>query len=237
VAVNASATITSLELGANANSNGNSLRGAVTTDGTAFWTASEGSTQGIAYTATAGTSTIIAGANIRWPFIAGGQLYVTSGAGMPGRGIHAVGTGLPTAAAGFTLVPGTNTSGMGNPSPYGALALDTDATAGIDTVYVCDDRITASGGGIQRWKLEGATWALKATFASPTGCRGVTGWVDGANVYLVVTTVEVTTGTAAPSRVLAMVDTVAGLATATPVTLGEAAANDTFRGVALAPVP
>jgi len=225
VSVNATGTVSSMELGAEAAGSGASLRGAVTVDGSAFWTSSG---EGIAYTATAGTTTKIATGNTRWPFAFGGQLYVTSGSGTPGRGVLSVGTGMPTATATLTVLPGTSSGSSA--SPYGVLALDTDSTAGVDTLYVCDDQAT---GGVQKFKLESATWVLKTTHTGGfAGCRGVTGWVDGTNVYLVAVTIETS------PRAVLMVDTVAGTTALTTSTeLAKAATNAQYRGVAIAPAP
>jgi hypothetical protein len=228
-AITSTGTISTLDLGPEANGAGFSLRGAITTNGTAFWTSSED--KGIGYTATAGTTTTIASANLRWPMIAGGQLYVTTGSasGTPGRGLLSVGTGLPTTAASLALVPGTNASlSSANVSPYGAIAFDTDATAGIDKMYVCDDR-DPTDGGMQRWRLgSGGTWFLEATDSGYGGCRGLTAWIDGASTYIVFATKT------NPSYLVMVVEN----GTASTINLmATAPANTTYRGVALAPVP
>ncbi|MGZ3421024.1 MAG: hypothetical protein ACXVEE_24330 [Polyangiales bacterium] len=228
-AVTSTGTVTSLDLGPEANGAGFSLRGAITTNGTAFWSSSED--KGIGYTATAGTTTTIASANLRWPMIAGGQLYVTTGSAVatPGRGLLSVGSGLPTAPASLALVPGTDTSlSAANVSPYGAIAFDTDATAGIDKLYLCDDR-DAPDGGMQRWRLGSTgTWSLEVTYGGFGGCRGVTAWIDGASTYIVF----VSKGD--PSYVVMVVEK----GSASTISLmATAPANTTYRGIALAPVP
>lgn len=230
VTVNAGGSFTLADLGAAANDAGGSLRGAYTTDGAQFWVGAED--KGVTYDVGT-TVTNLATANLRWVGAVGGQLYVTTGSGTGvlsgiGPGLVQVGTGLPTAAATLTKVNGPAT---GN-SPYGFAAFDTDATAGIDTLLLCDTG--SSSKGVQKWRLEGATWVLKATHLSGVtgGCQGLAAWVDGADVVVVATTGE------APPKLVVLRDPLASttaIAAGTPV--GTAPTNAVFKGVAIAPAP
>src|SRR6185437_16920657 len=137
----------------------------------------------------------------------------------------------PTALSTATNLSGTSTSGTNTPSPYGLVLFDLDAsTPGLDTLYLCDDRSTANGGGIQKWKLGAAgMWTLSTTLNNglTAGCRGLTGWVSGTSVVLAATTTD------SPSKLVVVTDD----ASAAPAftTLATAATDTVFRGVALAP--
>ncbi len=119
------------------------------------------------------------------------------------------------------------------PSPYGFAALDRDASvAGVDMLYVCDDRSIASGGGVQRWTLAstGGMWTLATTLAEgvTSGCRGLTAWLEGVDTFVAAVTAE------NPSRVVLYRDR-AGSPVAAPTVIATAPMNTQFRGVALAP--
>ena len=50
----------------------------------------------------------------------------------------------------------------GNSSPYGFALWDRNpSVAGVDTLYVADDRTAANGGGIQKWSFNGTSWTLE----------------------------------------------------------------------------
>ena len=213
---------------------GNNIRGAATTDGTAFWMFGDGSgaATGMTYQATGGgtpTSLSTGVATDRAGAIFGGRLYGTTASGSV-RGIFTMVSALPTAAETASILPGFPTTT--GPSSYGFVGLALQSATDVDTFYVCDDRSSANGGGVQRWTLGNGTWTLSTTFndSMTSGCRGITAYVDGTNVVLLVTTTE-TTG----NRLLELVDTTAGLATTTATKLADAPANTVFRGVALAP--
>ncbi len=156
-----------------------------------------------------------------------GQLYASS-ASPSFQAVFSVGTGLPT-TAGATTTLLANTGG----SPFGFAILDRDpAVAGLDTIYVADDRATASGGGLQKWTSNGTAWTLATTFAS-----GLT-----AGAYHVVTEsapqgvrVYVTTGET-PNRLGTFLDD--GVDTnPTFVPLATAQPNTVFHGLAFPPHP
>ena len=213
---------------------GNDIRGAATVDGSAYWMFGDGSgtSGGLTYqAASAGTPTFVstAVATVRGASMAGGRVYATSATG-PVHGVFTMVSALPTSAESVTSLPGFP-NGAG-PSPYGFAALALGGGSDPDTFYVCDDRSSAGGGGVQRWKLASGTWSLAATFndSMTSGCRGIAAAVSGTDVTLFVTTTE-STG----NHLLRFADTAAGLSTATATKLADAPANTVFRGVALAP--
>lgn len=85
---------------------------------------------------------------------------------------------------------------------------------------------------MQRWKLTGTTWAYEGaiTRAVNIGARAVAGYVANNMVILVATTSEATT-----PRVFSIIDAGGATSAATTKTLVTAAANTTYRGIALAP--
>lgn len=230
VTVNASGTFTVADLGAAANDAGGSIRSAYTTDGAQFWVGAED--KGVTYNVGT-TATNLATANMRWVGAFGGQLYVTAGSGSGalsgiGPGLVQVGTGLPTAAATLAKVNGPVT---GN-SPYGFAGFDTDATAGVDTLLLCDTG--SSSKGLQKWRLEGTTWALKATHLSGVtgGCQGLVAWVDGTDLVVAVTTGET------PPKLVVLRDPIASVTALTAgTTVATAPTNAVFKGLAAAPAP
>jgi hypothetical protein len=219
--------------------NGGNIRGVITDDGTRFWTTGTAATNGgaelIPYGVSA-TNTMLAAAptNARVPGIFGGQLYMTSASGAF-VGLDTIGPGIPTLPTSSgqttTLLPGF-TSDTGG-SPYGFVAFDLDPNvAGVDRVYVADDRQTASG-GIQRWTFDGTTWTLGATFAPAGppffGVRGLAAALSGGNVVLFATTGETTANTIVTA-------TDDGVSTSLTFTvLATAPANTAFRGIELLP--
>jgi hypothetical protein len=210
------------------------VRGAATTDGSAYWMFGNGSgsSNGISYQAAApgaGAFVSTSAPNVRAAGIFGGRLYGTTASGSI-RGVFTMVSALPAAAEAATALPGFPTSG--SPSPNGFVGLTLGGGTDADTLYVCDDSSSANGGGIQRWKLAAGTWSLAATFndSMTSGCRGIAAQVSGGSIVLLVTTTET-----AANRLLAFTDTAAGVATATATVLATAPANTVFRGVALAP--
>lgn len=218
------------------NGKDNFVRSAISTDGNAIWVSG---VVGIAYTTLGKTGNPISKPldstyNSRALGIYGNQLYVSRLSASAG-GISTVGTGLPMTdnvtpklLSGFPTVSNTL-------SPYGFVAFDTDATSGIDLLYVADDRTNGSG-GVQRWTLNGTTWTLAGTLSvgATSGCRGLAGFTSGANHVLIATTSE-TTGVS--TRLVSLTDTGAAPNTITPMVLATADASTAYRGVALAPNP
>ena len=101
---------------------------------------------------------------------------------------------------------------------------------GPDTVYIADDRALASGGGIQKYTFNGATWTLAQVLSTgfTTGVRGLTGYVSNGAVVLVATTTE-----ASANFLMKYIDDGSGVGTA--VQLAQAPTNTVFRGTTLAP--
>ena len=215
---------------------GSGVRGAASTDGTMLWVSSD---LGIGYTTLGSTAapTILNTSNVRALQIFGqnnvAQLFVSGGASGT-YGVNIVGTGTPN-AAGTTVTPLAGFTAANSPSSYDYVGFDRDANGSIDQLYVADDR-TVTGGGVQRWKFGGATWALEGTISTgaTTGARAVAGYVVNNTVTLVVTTSEL--GNTAP-RVLRITDAGGATSAATSQVLATAANNTTYRGIALAPTP
>jgi len=210
---------------------GANVRGAVSSDGAAFWVSGNSATAsstGVWY-ATLGSSSaqiLASPANVRTVNIAAGQLFADSGAN-PFANVFAVGAGLPISAGQTaTSLAGMPTSGT---SMYAFLFFDRDAAvSGIDTLYVADDNAIASGGGIQKWIFDGTTWLKSNTFTNglSVGVRGLTGEAVGRNVVLYATTA------ATPNNLVRLVDdgTMAPAATV----IATAPTNTVYRGVTLA---
>ena len=205
-----------------------SARSAISPDGNGIWVTT--SSGGSRYTTFGSTTTSVGlvGGNLRVAGISGGQLYIsTAAAGV--LGVATVGTGLPT-TTGQTM---TELSGMpttGTHSSYDFFFKD------ANTLYVADDGNAAGTGGIQKWTLNAGTWTLSYTLlnngTTTTGCRGLTGLVDGSgNVELFATTTAATANT-----LIEVTDT--GVNTSVFTVLATAPTGDAFRGVAfLTPVP
>ena len=179
--------------------------------------------------------TSTSGPQARWLRIAGGQLYGDSNTNPPG--LFPVGSGTPTTsvpASSLTLLPGLPTSAKA--SPWGFAFFN---VAGVQTLYIADDR-TSAGGGIGKFTLSGGTWTNVWTVSglahSPdggagiTGIRGLAGYATGNQVTLMATTGM---GGDQPDQLLVMVDT--GTGTPSPTVVATAGANETFRGVAVPP--
>jgi hypothetical protein len=208
-------TSTTLASGAFANN----VRAATSFDGSGFWVSGSGSASGggvwyVGHGLTAAGAQISSTvANMRWVHATATQLYASSGSSS--IGVLSIGSGLPTTSP----APAVLLQGMVATSPYGFAFLDLDATAGDETVFMCD-----SSSGLQKWTLSGGTWSKDASFTVPVaGCYGVTGWSTGKGATLVVTT-----GTSSVYRVDAPTS-----GTATATLLFAPATNTAHRGVAL----
>ena len=92
----------------------------------------------------------------------------------------------------------------------------------------------ATGGGIQKWLFNGATWTLVKTFTGGLGTfgvRGLAGYATDSSVALIATMAE----SANPSgqRIVTLVDD--GLTEPTATTIVNGSAQVAYRGVALPP--
>jgi hypothetical protein len=205
----------------------NNVRGAASWFGAEFWTAGTASAAngpGVRFAAVLGASTSTqlnaTVTNIRRVDFWNGQLFCTSATGSF-FGVGTVGTGAPTGSnEAITLLAGMPTAT--GPSPYDFFF------ANASTLYVADDRANGSG-GIQKWTLAAGSWTLQYTLApSPTvGCRGLSGFVDGAGVATLFAT---TTG----NQLVRVVDT--GI-TSPITTIATGAANTALRGVRFVRTP
>jgi hypothetical protein len=198
--------------------------------------------QFIALGATGGAQIEAAPASTRAIQIVGGQLYACSNTN-PTANVFTVGTGTPV-TSGQTATTLSGMSTANGPSPYQFVLLDRDANvAGVDTLYVADDRAPGSGaGGIQKYTFNGTTWSLVATFTdglsapndagitATNGVRGLTGLVMGNSVTLIATT-ALDSGS---NRLVMYTDD--GVNTApTQMLMDTSPVNTLYRGLSLAP--
>jgi len=202
---------------------GNNIRSATSDDGTRFWTGGTASSGGgVRFATFGGTTTTQLSTtltNTRVVGIANGQLYVSSASGAF-QGVSTVGTGLPTTSGQtITLLPGFPAA-TGSYDYYFA-----DAS----TVYVADDRSTASGGGLQKWTFNGTTWALAYTLnmGLTAGLRGVSAVPGSSPLRLYATSAD---------SVVKLVTVLDAGAPSTFSTIATAGTNTAFRGVRYLPV-
>ncbi len=208
------------------NYSANNIRSAVTQNGSNIWTTGAGGTGGLVYSDFGGANQAqLNTLNTRVVNIFNGNLYVSSASGA-NVGINIVSGGLPTSGSPtITLLPGTGGSGA---SPYDFWFSD------ANTLYVADDRILASGGGLQKWTFNAGlnTWQLAYTLTGQltAGLRGLAGTHDltGAPILYAITA----DGTA--NKLVTVTDTGAASSFTTLQTAGP---NFIFRGVDFAPVP
>ena len=214
----------------------NNIRSVATVDGTGYWAV--GSSSGlyfIPHGTTGGVQLFANPSNLRQSHVYEGQLYVSS-ASSSGYGVNQVGTGAPTSGTpAATLLPGFSTASGPTASSFVIVDRDT-AVAGVDTIYLANDVSGTSGAlAVQKWTFNGTTWSLVAAFkpalaGAGAGARGLTGQVTAAGVVLVATTNEGAT------RLVTFTDDGTSPTPAVKV-LATAAANTTYRGVAIAPAP
>ncbi len=214
---------------------GASPRGAVSADGTSFWTTGgSGGVRVAGFGATTSTQLNAAPTNVRVPGIADGQLFASSQSGS-NVGVNRIGTGLPTTTGqAATLLPGL-ASGL-PADPNGFVFLDRGAAVpGVDTLYVADNSASPAG-GVAKFSFDGTTWTARGNLrVNGAGARGIAGTVAGTQADLVVTT---NVGGGALVRVAdaAAFDAPIAAITSTVTQLAAAATNVAFRGVAFAPV-
>lgn len=197
---------------------GDNFRMVASDDGRRFWMSGNSggtpNTGGIRF-ANIGdtTSTLVAGTpnNTRTVNLFGGQLYAGSASGA-NVGINQTGTGLPTGTGNTNaLIAPSGTGG----SPYDFLFTDPN------TLYVADDRASASG-GIVRFLKTGGVWNLDKVFQVKNAAGGNVGTrsltTDGSLLYAITTD--------GGGRLISL-DT----STEVVTTLATADANTAFRGV------
>ena len=204
---------------------GNNIRGAVTSNGFEFWAAGAGGGVQLVNLGQSTSTTISSNlANVRTLQIINGQLFGSAASGNFNN-VFTVGAGVPTTPANVVALPGFAATG---PSPYAFVFI------GQSLLYVADDRTVATGGGIQKWLFNGATWTLVKTFTGGLGTfgvRGLAGYATDSSVVLIATTAE----SANPSgqRIVTLVDD--GLTEPTATTIVNGSAQVAYRGVALPP--
>ncbi len=234
--VNGGAVVdTSMEL-TDSSYSGDSPRGAYSSNGTDIWltgTSSTAANGGVRYTTWGSTSatqvnnnTTASGNNTRVAKIFGGQLYVSTMAGAF-RGVNAVGTGTPTTSGNIlTLLPGFDPGTASTQDVYDFFFLD------ANTLYVADNRVPASNGGIQKWTQSAGIWSMAYVLNSglTTGVRGMCASVKGGvpTFYATTATTLATSG----NSLVKVTDNGAASAFTTIVSCG---ANTWFKGVDFAP--
>ncbi len=210
----------------------NNFRGGYSNDGSAFFmVASNGGIRSmnapgpVTAPASTGNPTNLRVLNA-FNFGGGQRYFVSTGStagGWIGIGEFNPGTGVISSLPGMPIAAG--------PSPY-----DFVFNASGTTLWVADDRSTASGGGLQRWDLSAGTWSLTYTMTTglPVGAagglRGLT--LDPATGTLYATTAG--TSASAGTALYSVVDTGAGSAFSL---LGTAPTGAVWRGVQFVPTP
>ena len=212
-----------------------SVRGAVSIDGSSFWVAGDNAgggtpSGGLRYVGSVGATTsvdlsqvqVLGGPktpdNVRSVGIFDGQLYDSSGSSSSiGKAVLKVGSGLPT--SGSQLLTTLTTDAQSTNAFY--FADLSGAVPGVDTLYT-------STGVLRKYSLVAGSWVANGSVG--TGFEALTAAVDGSNVTLFATN---------GLTVQRIVDTngynsAFGGSLSTILTAG---ANESFRGLALAPVP
>ena len=191
-------------------------RSATSSDGVNIWVGGNGS--GARYTTLGSTSSTLVSTgqtNVRQLSIFGGKLYAAINA----INITDFGTSLPTSGDTATTLTGLTNSGT---SPDGFFFA---TLPGGTVLYIADD----TAGVIHKWSLVSGTWTDSGTI-SYSGARAVVGTVSGSTVTLYLNNGGSTISTLADtSGFNAMI-------TGTVTSWVTAPSNETFRGIALAPV-
>jgi hypothetical protein len=214
---------------------GNSVRGAASVDGSVLWASGTGGASGGVHKIDFGAGGIAAGTQVlttpssaRLVEVFSGQLYGSAGS-TPFTNVFTVGVGTPTTTGQTaTALPGMPTN-LGSGYEFALFDLN-PGVAGVDTLYLADDRVNATG-GVQKWTFDGTTWTLITTFKVNTtsGCRGLAAVVTGSTVTIIAST------TLTPSTIVRFVDDFVTLAPPA-TTIATAPANTVYRGIALGPI-
>jgi hypothetical protein len=210
---------------------GGSVRAVASVNESAYWIAGTGSsgTGGVYYASHGGASSetqvVATPSNVRVIGIFASTVFISSASGTPG--ILQVDPALPTVAgATATALTGLTETGL---SPYAFVVFDhADLSSGVDTIYLADDRVPDSGGGVQKWTKTADTWVKDTAYVPvglSAGCRGLTGFVSGTSVKLLCSTKD---------NVYLVEDDFVNH-TPTVSALVTAATNTVFRGIALSP--
>jgi cysteine-rich repeat protein len=185
---------------------------------------------GVTYYNGASVTSISAG-NFRNVEIYNGVLYYSTGSGS--AGIYRYATAAPTTTSTPTALFTTSAS------PYGFVIFDTNVDGTPDTAYVCDDGSAGNGGGLRKYRWDGAAWtnpwrvrvnAAPSTALADTNteaCAGLTGYQANGAV-----TLFFVTSTTSNNRVLSVTDTASSAtAPSTSTLVATAGTNLWFRGV------
>ncbi|MES2690819.1 MAG: T9SS type A sorting domain-containing protein [Bacteroidota bacterium] len=195
----------------------------VASNGVSYW--GVGGVTGIAHgNSTSNLDTIVSNTttNIRNINIFAGRLFYTSASGT--SGVYRMSSAALPVNSGNTATPYIAT-GTGS-SPYG-FAFNPDTSI----CYISDDRVIASGGGIQKWTRAGSTWTLAYTLGTGTtstvGARALSVNWSGTRPVIVAVTAE-----ASLNRIISITDIGS---TSAALTLATASANTVYRGVSFTP--
>jgi hypothetical protein len=191
-------------------------RAATSSDGTSIWVAGNGT--GASFTTLgSATSTMLdaTNTNVRQLQILSGQLY----GAVNKSTVSTIGTGLPTTGGQTTTALSLPNVG-GSPDGFFFATLP-----GGTVLYLADD----TAGTIQKWSLVSGSWTDDGAIAY-AGARSVFGLVSGASVTLYLRASGATIDT------LTDASGFNGALTGTPSASITAPANETFKGIASAPV-
>ena len=250
-AVDTSTALTDLAI---ASGSGDSVRSALTLDGTHFY--ATGGTGGLRY-ATLGATTSLriddgTANNLRDVAVFSGQLYVSNDKSTFRLGT--VGTGEPTTSPQtITGFPGLPVSGKASFDQF-FLATLNPADTSPDTLYVADDEgdptTGSTVGKILKYSLLSGTWTAEGSISASLNdaFHGLTGTVTGNTVTLYATSVG--GGAAAGGGELfsitdnnALTSTLSGTATqlaaanSVNLAINPLGQDETFRGLAFVPTP
>ncbi len=153
----------------------------------------------------------------------------------------------PTSSVTGTQLPGAISSQTGNPSAYqfyffnNPLNSNTWSNTNYNTLYVADDRIASSDGGLQRWIFNGNEWFRSAIRpyelnGNLGGLRGLTAVMDLSNPSAPLVHLWATSTLSNGNHLVYLSDTLtanSGFFGDGFETLATAPANSAFRGVEL----
>jgi len=204
---------------------GGTVRAAVSDNGSRFWIATNST---IGYLGTFGAAvagTTIATGGARSLTILDGALHGTKTVAPL---IFDFAVPYPTTASPPVGLPGAPTTG----APWAIIGF-ARSTSGVDLLYVCDEQVASSGGGVQRWTKSAGTWSQVTTLPVSTtvGCRALAGTFEAGRATLYATTA------ATPASLVRLVDDLASMTPPTPTVLMTATTSKAIRGIALRPSP
>jgi len=170
--------------------------------------------------------------------VVNGNLFASSITATPGRSIHQIGTGLPT-ATGQTFLASfpSQTTDQYNSFAFARLGAGTSwNNTGFDTIYAVDND-TASSSTVQKWSFDGTSW-------NATGNINVLGANNIAirqnspvSVDLFVTTQTDVATTLSTIRAITDTSGFSGTMSGSFTTILTGTGNEGFLGIAYTPVP